>query len=209
MFRSRTMITSFVPLFCLGSLSPKFSRLISSFYVNDIACRGSVLCWRENEWFIRHTLETELNTFPNLATRAVAQFNFYAFFSSFRLDYLFYWIFYYLYEWLLLFPFDFILYILLMKKSNQRVIFMYFVPKCACPTSTVEAILIKKANRSQKEMFPISFRCGELRLFGCSCIYFHFYCLTTHSHFCHLTQYLFSIPVSRSITSIETENGME
>lgn len=100
---------------------------------------------------------------------------------------------------LFLFPFDFALCILLMGKSNQWVdIYVFASPKCACPSFSPRIWSNfdknknkeKKANRttSKKEKFPISFRCGELRFFGCLYIYFHFYCLTTHSYYLSLNK---------------------
>lgn len=134
------------------------------------------------------------------------KFNFYAFFS---VDYLFYWIFFTIWTrvdvCLFFAPSEYFLFHnLLMEKSNQWVIFMYLRSQTMCVSATfsIEAILIKKIRNNTEvrtlRKFPISFRCGEFRLFfGCSCVfYFFFFCflLFDNVHICHLTWGLMTKP---------------
>lgn len=172
-----------------------FFRLILAFYVKrycvpKIRSRASIL-------FAMHTLRKF--SFAHIKHGYAVEFNFYAFFSS--VDYLFYWIFYCQYATTALF-FWFCVYVCipLMEKSNQWVIFTS--PNVRVRHS-IEAILIKKefffSLKQQRRKFPISFRCGGLRIFfGCSCIHFQFYYLTTHSHrhYVSLIQYLFFAELS-------------
>lgn len=102
------------------------------------------------------------------------------------------------------------------KIQSESDIYVFASPKCACPPCFgIKVILIERrkevrserererdqttaTTKKKKNCFQSRFRCGELRFFGCSCIYFHFYCLTTRWNYRCLkahtnTPYLFFV----------------